>query len=331
MFKLELHISNCKLGNIISKDVIDPKGLIIVKKNTIINDFIKKKIADAGIKTIWIYDESRFEYKNLEPIYFHKTDSFYKHNIEHLKEILDNLSEGKVPGYSTLDHIALSIYENIDNIDIIIKYLHHTKEYAEYMILHSINVGFYSMFIGKWLNLPKTKILHLILAGILHDIGKIKIPNHIVNKKGSLTLEEFEVMKLHTILGYELLKDVHKLDENIKKSVLMHHERIDGSGYPAMVSGDLIGEYAKIIAIADVYDAMTSDRVYKKKVSPFDAFYMFLESTNTIFDASIINIFVLNLSSHLTDTKLKLSNGETDKIASFPNIKLQNNYQQQII
>ena len=162
--------------------------------------------------------------------------------------------------------------------------------------------------------MPEDKILDIVKAGLLHDIGKLKIEKSILNKKDKLTELEFMLIKRHCSLGHEMLADTDVIDANIKEAILFHHERIDGSGYPTGATGEHISEYAKIIAIADVYDAMTTDRAYKKKVTPFQAFHMFVTEGAGIFEASIVKIFLLNLSSHLVGTTVLLDNGMTGEV-----------------
>jgi len=270
MNELKVNLSDCMLGNVLSKDVLSHNGLKLEEKNNSINNFIKYKLIKLGVQIIWIYDASGWEYVNIQKADNHKMKVCYKECIISLQTIFEDLNQAKPFEFSKLINISKLIYKNINNVDCILKYLHEIKEDKnQYTLFHSINVSFYAMLIGKWLSMPKAKILDLILAGLFHDIGKLRIPKHILNKEGSLTTEEFEIMKGHTTLGYDLIKNLIGLNQDIKKSILMHHERIDGTGYPNGVTGDSIGEYERIIAIADIYDAMTTNRVYKKRVNPF--------------------------------------------------------------
>lgn len=311
MNKLKINILDCRLGNVLAKDVIiNYEGLKLAEKDTIINDFIKNKLIRMGIKIIWIYDVCKLEQRNVKNINCHKIKICYKESISSLKAIFDVLEAAKPLSVNKINDIAKLVYKSIDNTDEIIKYLFQIKEYEDYTLFHSVNVSFYAMLIGKWMCMPEDKILDLIVAGFLHDVGKLAVPERILNKNGSLTDEEFEIMKSHTTFGYGMLKDVIGLSDEIKKSVLMHHERMDGLGYPKGISGDDIGEYSKIIAIADIYDAMTTDRVYKKRVSPFEAFQMFLETGMSTLEPSIVNLFILNLASHILGVKAKLDDGE---------------------
>ena len=146
----------------------------------------------------------------------------------------------------------------------------------------------------------------------------IKIPNEILNKKGRLTTEEFNIIKNHTIWGYEMLEKVDGFNDGIKNAVLMHHERTDGSGYPFSMSVNSIGLYSKIIAIADVFDAMTSDRVYRKRMTPFDAFEMFKTIGVSMFDTTILDTFIKKISPYYTGINVVLSNGKRGRIVYIP-------------
>jgi HD-GYP domain-containing protein (c-di-GMP phosphodiesterase class II) len=158
----------------------------------------------------------------------------------------------------------------------------------------------------------------LVLAGLLHDIGKARIPEAIVKKHGKLEPEEYEFMKKHPTLGYNIVKDIPDIKDEIKEAILMHHERKDGTGYPQRVKGDEIGLYAKIISIADVYDAMTSERVYKKRITPFDTFREFESEGYQSFDTKIMLTFLSNIAAYYLGSRVRLDTGETGEIVYLP-------------
>jgi len=154
--------------------------------------------------------------------------------------------------------------------------MHKIRKYDDATFIHSLNVAILCNMFGHWINMPQDDLDVLTLAGLLHDVGKMKIPEEIIKKPGILTEEEYTEIKNHPRRGYNLLKPM-KLDERIKKVALMHHERCDGSGYPDGLWGDQIDEFAKIVAIADVYDALTSARVYRGALCPFEVINMVVE------------------------------------------------------
>ncbi|MGL5328997.1 MAG: HD domain-containing phosphohydrolase [Peptostreptococcaceae bacterium] len=156
----------------------------------------------------------------------------------------------------------------------------HTTRVVEYIIKFAENI-----------NLNKEKIDELILCANLHDIGKIAMPEHILTKPGSLTDEEYEIMKTHTEKGYRLLKSLGE-EGTIAKSVLTHHERWDGKGYPLGLKSEEIPLFSRIIAIADSYDAMTHERVYRKPMKKDEAINELKRCSGTQFDPELVDIFI---------------------------------------
>lgn len=232
--------------------------------------------------------------------------------------LIRRLAAGAPINLEKLMLISTQLYYNILKNDTIVKYLIELKEKDEYTYTHSINTAIYSLLIGKWLHLSKRDINNLILSGLLHDVGKMKIPNEILNKAGKYTEDEYSSMKLHPIYGYEMLKTEDNLDRNVKLAVLLHHERSDGSGYPYHYTEEKMNLYSRIVAFADVYDAMISDRVYRKKMTPFEAFEILLNSVNDQFDSKIANTFFKQYPSYLIGATVRLSNGESGKIVHIP-------------
>ena len=192
------------------------------------------------------------------------------------------------------------------------------KRGDEYTYVHSVNVAFYSMLIAKWIGLSKDEITKATMSGLLHDIGKVKISDQILNKPGKLTQDEYDIVKQHTVYGFEIASNLNELDNEIKNAILLHHERMDGSGYPFQYNCDRLNIYARIVSIADVFDAMTSDRVYKKKNTPFEAFQMFEREGVRIFDIKIMDTFRSYIANYLTGINVLLSNGESGDIVFVP-------------
>ncbi|MBZ4653070.1 MAG: hypothetical protein JG781_408 [Peptococcaceae bacterium] len=197
----------------------------------------------------------------------------------------------------------------------------------EYTFQHTINIGILAMVIGKWMKYSEQESARLALAGTLHDIGKSKIPLHILNKPGPLTRVEFEIMKKHTILGYELLNS-WGYEENIKLAVLQHHEREDGKGYPYRLKGEKIHPFAKIVAVSDIYHAMTSKRVYKGKISPFLVLDHLQKNIDNL-NSEIVLTFIEHMLQYLQSCKAVLNDGRIGDIVhvnrnniGFPLVKI---------
>lgn len=186
--------------------------------------------------------------------------------------------------------------------------LHNLRQYDDPTYAHSLNVALICNVFGKWLGMEKEDLDSLTLAGLLHDIGKLKIPESIIGKPDKLTIDEYAKVKTHTVEGYNILKNLN-IDERIKNAALMHHERCDGSGYPLGLGGDKIDDFAKIVSIADVYDAMTSARVYRGPLCPFSVISIFETEGYQKYDSKYILVFLEYIVNTYLNNRVRLSNG----------------------
>ncbi len=323
MHKVKVDLADCKIGNILAKDIVNNNGVVLIAKNTAFNAYILLKLKELGIKFVYIYDLKNNVNKSSKQ--HHKVfRSSYLETTAAIKELLNNLVSGKCLDFKKLEEIKACIFKNIDDADCVIGFLNELKTYDDYTYYHSANVAFYAMLIGKWMKMTNAEIMDLILAGCLHDIGKLTIPNEILNKKGKLTEKEFEEIKEHSIRGYWMVKNESGISNEVKDAVLSHHERMDGSGYPAGTCGESLGKYAKIIAIADVYDAMTSERVYKHGVTPFEAFRMFGTTGVCKFDPYVIKVFLTNIAAYMHGQKVQMSDGQVGEVVYVPHYDMAN-------
>ena len=184
--------------------------------------------------------------------------------------------------------------------------LRRVRRYDDLTYIHSLNVAILCHEFANWMHMPEEEQDILTLAGLLHDVGKMGIPGKIIKKAGLLTDEEYELIKQHPQKGYDFLKK-HPLDERIMNAALMHHERCDGSGYPQGLKADEIDDFAKIVAIADYYDALTSARVYREPHCPFEVFRM-LQQERDKFDSTYLAVFMEGVASFYIGCEVVLSN-----------------------
>lgn len=191
--------------------------------------------------------------------------------------------------------------------------LHNMRQVNDSTYAHSLNVAIISRIIGKWLHFSNEELDTLTLAGLLHDIGKTKIPDEVLNKDGKLTDEEFQMIRNHPKYGYDILKS-QPLNSHIKKAALMHHERFDGSGYPMGLTMEEIDDYALIIAIADVYDAMTAARSYRAPLCPFEVIAEFEKDGLQKYKPKYILTFLENIANAYQNNRVMLSDGTSARI-----------------
>ncbi|WP_257985905.1 HD-GYP domain-containing protein [Bacillus sp. M6-12] len=215
---------------------------------------------------------------------------------------------GKVPIEQITDVIVPTIEEaaEIPHLYFLFKELYSKDEYT---YRHTICVGVISAAIGRWIGLSPKELKELTLAAVLHDIGKTRIPESILQKPGKLTAEEFKEMKLHTVYGYELLRQIPGLPVTIPLTALQHHEREDGKGYPIGLKGFNTHLYSKIVAIADVFHAMSSDRIYHDALPFYQIMKGMHDDMFGKFDPNIILIFLNHMMAGMVGNKVLLSNG----------------------
>ena len=176
----------------------------------------------------------------------------------------------------------------------------------EYLQRHSINVSMLNGLFGQWLGLSKVDIYNLVLIGLLHDCGKALVPAKILQAERKLTVTEYEVMKMHPLHSYDLLSG---FPESVRRAARNHHEYVNGTGYPDCLSNFEISLFARITSIADVYDAIISQRSYKKAMSPFHALDIIEKSRSSALDNVLVNIFLLHILPELLDKPVVMSDG----------------------
>ena len=187
--------------------------------------------------------------------------------------------------------------------------LYNMRTVTDSVYAHCLNVALISRMIGRWLHFERHELDVLTIAGLLHDIGKLLIPDEVLNKPGALTDEEFALIKKHPKLGYDILKRQTELDSRIAKAALMHHERCDGSGYPTGLTEDFIDNFAMIVGIADVYDAMTAARSYRAPLCPFQVISNFEKDGFQKYHTKYILVFLKQIASAYQSNRAILSDG----------------------
>lgn len=326
-----IFIFDAEEGDILSEDVYASDGKIIAKKDTILNYDIIANISNHHVLEVKVYEKEAepeiegvaYDKDNENEKYFDKirrSEQFKKFKAsydENIIDIKDGLND-VVTNNSPIDTDKLiegtqHILEDNKNSLQIFDMLHSMRQFDDLTYVHCVNVALISSIIGKWLGYGDEDVKILIISGLLHDIGKLMIPNEILTKPGKLTDDEFKIMKQHVNLGYEKLKN-QNIDMRIKEACLLHHEKCDGTGYPFRLKGDSIPAVAKIIAVADVYDAMTAARVYRGAMCPFEVIKIMYNDAFTKFDPHYILPFLKNVASSYIHNDVRLSDGRIGKV-----------------
>lgn len=324
----KVHIKDAKPNMILAKDAITDEGIVVIAKNTMLSDVNYKKLKNKGINYITIFsrstiDENEFneeiqednnsyvriedrkEFKLFEKVYIDK--------IEKLENQFIAIGKGVGVEIENLYSIVIDTLNVVNCKSDIFFYLNHLKNQHIHTYAHCLNVGIICNLFGLWLGFDGEKLKNITVAGVLHDIGKTKIETELIQKPGKLTKEEFENVKKHVYLGYKLIENLD-LPNEIKEGVLMHHEKIDGSGYPLGLKDEKIALTGKIIAICDIYEAMTSDRVYRPRVCPFNVIKNFEQNSYDILDTTLLLAFLQNIAYTYVGSRVILSTDEEAEV-----------------
>lgn len=235
--------------------------------------------------------------------------------IEDLKVAFANLLS--TPNYKLntqelIDKLS-ALYRSRNTITELFDMINQMHSINDSIYAHCVNVAMISRMIGRWLHFDQHDLDILTCCGLLHDIGKLAIPNEVLNKPGKLTDEEFALIKSHPKLGYDMLVN-QDVDSRIKQSVLMHHERYDGSGYPNGLTSEFLPDFAMIVTIADVYDAMTASRSYREPLCAFQVIENFEREGYQKYHTKYIYTFLHQIASTYQNNRIMLNDGRGAKI-----------------
>lgn len=312
-------------GMITAEDVLNYNNQLILPKGLILTDKTITKLAFYSVISVKVEDSvANVNEKNLdEPTYaekirqspeFIKFRDEFRQDVDSFKQVVNDVVEKGAPlNVDRLMNHTLNILEPGWTSPNIFDMLHSMREYDDATYVHCMNVALICNVFARWLHLSEEEIRTATISGLLHDIGKTQIPDSIIKKPGKLTEEEYSIVKTHPQVGHQMLAS-SALPKSILNAVLLHHEKCDGSGYPFGFNGDQIDPYAKIVSIADVYDAMTSARIYRGPLCPFKAIALFESEGLQKYDTKYILTFLENVVNTYLLNTIRLNNGVTGKI-----------------
>ncbi len=235
------------------------------------------------------------------------------------KNLYEDVAQGKYIDINQAREAANDLTEQLTCNSNLLAQLATIKIVDEYSFSHMINVAIYAGCFARALNFTHDQVKDICLAGLLHDIGKAKIPQSILKKPGKLTEEEFKIIKKHPEYGYEELIEIQEINEDIQQGVLQHHERINGEGYPYGLKEKEINLISRIISIVDVYDALTSNRCYRKGLLPHEAAETLMGGSSiNDFDLELTRIFVKSITLYPIGTEVMLNTGQQAKVIEVP-------------
>ncbi len=306
---LSIPVNKLRDGMVIAQSIYSKTGVaFLVKGKSLTLQYINRlKKIGIGAISVMTADPS-FDVEPPEDVVQEKTRL---EAIQIINDVFDDISNKKAIDAERLgiisDRIVKDVFARSENL----VQLTDIRLHDPYTFAHSVNVAVLSAIIGKGVFLPEDTMRVLVMGGLLHDLGKITVPADILNKPGRLTNEEFDKIKLHPMEGCNRIREFKWVLP--KASILaaiaaQHHEHMDGSGYPQGLSGGQIHKLAKIVAIADVYDALTSERPYKKAYTPSVA-YSIMHTTKGHLDDELMESFFDNVAIYPVGTVLQTTFG----------------------
>ncbi len=262
-------------------------------------------LRNMGIEYVYVQDDKS---EDIEI-----PDAIAEHTRTNCKQILQNT----IQQFAKTDRLELEALEQcvdeviadiLKNPDVQVS-LNDIASNDEYTFTHSVSTMVYALMIARKLDYSKPMLGVLGIGTLLHDVGKMIIDSAIMYKSGKLTNQEYEYVKMHALYGYQTLRRIPTLPEQARLIAYMHHERLDGSGYPQGLRGEELNEFIRITAIADVYDALTTDRCYRKKWPANKAMDFLIEKSEKEFDPVLVGLFTQQLAVYPNGSLVRLSNG----------------------
>lgn len=231
--------------------------------------------------------------------------------IQALNLAIREIRAGKMVEKQTVKNVTRMIVEEvITNHEHTLLNLMDIREHDEYTFTHSINVCILATLIGIRKRLPREELEELAIGALLHDLGKVMIPEAILTKPSRLSLEEFEQIKRHPFYSYNILRMESDIGEISKAVAYEHHERYDGSGYPRRLSVRNMHQLTPIVSLADIYDALTTDRPYRKGFLPHDALRIIISQVERDFPMEVVQTFLKYISIYPLGSLVELNTGE---------------------
>ena len=248
-------------------------------------------------------------------------DSSYSTWSKQLNEIFDDIKKKRLSvagsDHQLIDSISKELHDEIEkNPEAIFQNIIHGKKNEVLLSTSGLNCASISAIIGKSMKIPHFRIIHLITASLLHDTGMLRIPDKIINKKGKLSPDELKKIMMHTIYSYQILLQELKYTEEIAIIVLYHHEKWNGTGYPKNIKGEAIPIGARILAVADAYEAMLNQRPYREALIGYNAMKNILSDNGTHFDPNILKIFLQCVGIYPIGSFILLNNSMVGKVVA---------------
>lgn len=309
----EISLDQATGSLILADDITNVHGQVLVNAGTPLRREIVAFLAKHGVDTVKVRTTSPAKNEELSTVTNLISAGTRLKMIQTMQTAFRNRS-GIAAHLPYMRQCIDEVIRELSARENLLIYLSDIRQNSDYLYGHCVDVGVFAVAFGMAMGLPRDDIYILGLGGLLHDYGKTRIPNEILEKKGRLTPDEYEQVKKHTSFGYNILRVETKVDCRIPLMALQHHERPDGRGYPWNIGDDKIHPLAKIVAVADVYDALITDRVYRSRIPPHEALDIINAGAGTQFDPKVVAAVNKVIVPYYIGSAVKLDNGATGAV-----------------
>jgi len=323
-------------GMVLGEDVFASNGEKLYSKGVKLDSRAIERIARHNIMAVTIMEDVDYATTHTDKIRlsseFKKFQTAYYENLAIFRGIVEDMvTKQTTPPINKLMEVYVHLASNAATGELLLDYLLNIPPDVDNMIYeHMLNSGLIGSVFATWQNMSKVDMFTLIQCAFFYDIGKFKLPTDLLYKPSKLTDLEFETVKTHTLLGFQLLNDCG-MNGPVSRAALMHHERVDGSGYPSHLKLEKIDSFAQYVAIIDSYEAMSSPKTYRKALNPFQIIENFEKDGYIKYDKDKLQSVLFHIASSQVDLNVKLSDGREGIIThininhiSKPLIRLQN-------
>ena len=318
-------LDNCQTGLKLGKAIYNENGKVLLSQGIELTEKLITKLSKYHISSVYIEDDASEGIEIIESIPNELRVEAVSVITEGFKSILDlnsnktNLQSMMKSGRAirSFQKIFTDILSCLKENQHALNLLATTKIHENHVYTHSLNVSIYACQLAIENGLPLKNIEEIGLGALLHDIGKLNIPPEILNKPGKLSEAEFDLIKSHCETGFETLRKIHEIPVPVSHCALQHHERMDGLGYPRGLTEDKIHKYAKILSVADVFDAVTSPRVYRSAMLPHKGLELLYAGSGTQFEEKQVKLFANGIAIYPQGLTVKLNDDRTGIVSNY--------------
>lgn len=293
-------------GMVAARNVHSAEGRLLVTKDTVLSEAMVANIQKTSLGSIYVRNPLFQDIEAEEVV----TEDNRRKAVMALKSAVTAYQKTKVLDIQPLKKVLRElVVEIIRNRDSMIHQL-DMRTYQDYIYAHSVNTCVLSVLIAVNLDYPEGKLTDLALGTMLHDVGMMMLPDALLMKMGNLTPEESKQVQQHPEDGFNILRTVREIPITVAHIAYQHHERVDGKGYPRNLTADKILEFAKVAAVADTFDALVSDRPYRKGMVPHEAYEVMMALADSYVDRDILHLFLTHVAIYPVGSVVQLDNGQ---------------------